>query len=199
MADAQDIKAGARLRAVDGSGTIQVRDLLGDSVVYSWDDDPTQTVVRPLVRFLGWFEPLPDLPKSKREAREQHEASRARDTEPAPAPKTEAQIRKDRPLARGVLFYFPDALMAVAELSRVGNEQHNAGQPMHWAFGKSTDEADCILRHLVDAGTLDTDGMPHSAKVAWRALALLQRELEKADPELHAQRQAARDRAASGK
>jgi hypothetical protein len=70
---------------------------------------------------------------------------------------------------------------------------------MHWAYGKSTDEADCILRHLVDAGTLDTDGMPHSAKVAWRALALLQRELESADPELHARRQEARDRAAAGK
>lgn len=35
------------------------------------------------------------------------------------------------------------------------------------------------MRHLVDAGTLDTDGIRHSTKVAWRALANLQKELEK--------------------
>jgi hypothetical protein len=51
---------------------------------------------------------------------------------------------------------------------------------MHHARGKSTDHADCILRHLIDRGTVDTDGIRHSAKVAWRALALLQLELEEA-------------------
>ena len=48
---------------------------------------------------------------------------------------------------------------------------------MRWAKKKSTDEADCILRHLKDRGTFDSDGVRHSAKVAWRALALLQREM----------------------
>ena len=91
-----------------------------------------------------------------------------------------AQERKERPLARGVLDYFPDALMEVAHVSFVGNEQHNPGQPLHWAKEKSTDEADCILRHLSQRGTIDTDGLRHSAKVAWRALALLQRELDAA-------------------
>lgn len=86
--------------------------------------------------------------------------------------------RKALPIASGVLDYFPDALLAVAEVSRVGNEQHNPGQPLHWAKEKSTDEADALLRHLIDRGTRDTDGMRHSAKVAWRALALLQRELD---------------------
>lgn len=89
-----------------------------------------------------------------------------------------AAERKALPIASGVLDYFPDALLAVAEVSRVGNEQHNPGQPLHWAKEKSTDEADALLRHLIDRGTLDTDGMRHSAKVAWRALALLQRELD---------------------
>lgn len=106
------------------------------------------------------------------------------------------QYRKDRPLARGVLAYFPDALAEVANVSRVANEQHNPGQPMHWAYGKSMDHADCILRHLIDAGTLDDDGLSHTAKVAWRALALLQTELEARDPELHERRQAQRDEAA---
>ena len=49
---------------------------------------------------------------------------------------------------------------------------------MHWAKHLSTDHADCIVRHLVDRGTRDSDGLRHSAKVAWRALALLQTEIE---------------------
>ncbi len=91
---------------------------------------------------------------------------------------SDAKIRKALPLCTGVLDYFPDALLAVAAVSRVGNEQHNPGQPLHWAKEKSTDEADSLLRHLVDRGRRDTDGTRHSAKVAWRALALLQREIE---------------------
>lgn len=92
---------------------------------------------------------------------------------------TDAQARKNIPLASGLLHYFPAALCAVASLSRVGNEQHNPGQPLHHARGKSTDHADTILRHQLDAGTIDTDGVRHSVKVAWRALAQLQEELER--------------------
>ena len=91
---------------------------------------------------------------------------------------TDARARKEIPLVRGLLDYFPAALAAVAEVSRIGNEQHNPGQDLHWARGKSSDHADCIVRHLVDRGTLDSDGTGHTAKVAWRALALLQEELE---------------------
>jgi len=89
-----------------------------------------------------------------------------------------ASDRKARPIARGVLDYFPDALAEVAYVSKIGNDQHNPGQELHWAKEKSTDHADCILRHLVDRGKFDTDGTRHSAKVAWRALALLQIELD---------------------
>src|SRR5678810_653130 len=89
-----------------------------------------------------------------------------------------AQERKQRPLATGVLDYFPDALMEVAHCSYVGNEQHNPGQKLYWAKEKSTDEPDALLRHLKDRGTRDSDGVRHSAKVAWRALAMLQREIE---------------------
>lgn len=87
--------------------------------------------------------------------------------------------RKTHPMASGLLWYFPDALAEVAHVSFVGNQQHNAGQPMHWARGKSTDHADCAMRHLADAGTLDVDGLRHTAKAAWRVLALLQEELER--------------------
>lgn len=88
------------------------------------------------------------------------------------------QGRKEHPVASGVLDYFPDALVAVAKISWEGNNQHNPGQPLHWARGKSTDEADAMIRHFLQRGSLDTDGMRHSAKMAWRALALLQKEIE---------------------
>lgn len=89
--------------------------------------------------------------------------------------------RKAVPLARGLLDYFPAALAAVAKLSKAGNDKHNPGQPLHHSRGKSSDHADCIIRHLVDRGEVDPeDGIRHSVKVAWRALAQLQEELEAA-------------------
>lgn len=87
--------------------------------------------------------------------------------------------RLDFPMFDGLLAYFPNALAEVARVSFLGNEQHNPGQPMHWARGKSTDHENKIIRHLVDAGKLDSRGVRHSARVAWRALALLQEELER--------------------
>lgn len=89
-----------------------------------------------------------------------------------------AAERKARPIYSGVLRYFPDALLEVAHCSHVGNEQHNPGAPLHWDRAKSTDEPDALARHLLDAGTRDDDGVRHSAKVAWRALAMLQKEIE---------------------
>lgn len=91
---------------------------------------------------------------------------------------TNADERKTYPIATGVLGYFPDAIAEVAHVSWVGNNQHNPGQPLHWDRSKSTDEADCLIRHFLQRGTLDTDGVRHSAKTAWRALALLQKEIE---------------------
>lgn len=91
---------------------------------------------------------------------------------------TDAADRKALPVFSGVLRYFPDALAEVALVSRVGNEQHHPGEPLHWDKSKSTDEGDALIRHQLDAGTFDTDGIRHSAKVAWRALAQLQRELD---------------------
>lgn len=92
---------------------------------------------------------------------------------------TDAQARKAVPIFSGVLMYFPDAVAAVAECSQKGNDQHHPGKPLHWDRNKSTDELDALTRHLVEAGTIDTDGIRHSAKVAWRALANLQKEIEK--------------------
>jgi hypothetical protein len=91
---------------------------------------------------------------------------------------TDRKERKERPIARGVLDYFPDAMAEIAHVSFVGNEQHNPGQPMHWSKNLSDDHADALVRHLLQRGGVDTDGLSHTAKVAWRALALLQTEIE---------------------
>ena len=91
---------------------------------------------------------------------------------------TDGTERKALPITTGVLDYFPLALLEVARCSKAGNDQHNPGQPLHWAKEKSTDHADSLVRHLMERGTLDTDQIRHSAKVAWRALALLQTEME---------------------
>jgi len=91
--------------------------------------------------------------------------------------------RKTIPIVTGVLDYFPDALLAVAKVSLLGNDQHNPGQPLHWSRGISDYHADSLGRHLLDRGKLDKDGTRHSAKVAWRALAILQLEIEGAKNE----------------
>jgi hypothetical protein len=90
----------------------------------------------------------------------------------------DAEGRKRCPVATGVLDYFPDALVAVSQVSWQGNEQHNPGQSLHWNRAKSADESDTVLRHFMQRGTLDSDGQRHSAKMAWRALAILQKEIE---------------------
>ena len=93
-----------------------------------------------------------------------------------------AQGRKDHPVFTGVLMYFPDAIAAVAAVSKAGNDQHNPGQPLHWAREKSTDQTDTATRHMMDHGvgfTKDMDGQYHLAKAAWRILAELQLTIEK--------------------
>ena len=85
---------------------------------------------------------------------------------------------EDRNSYMPVFHDFPDALMEVAHASWVGNEQHNPGEPLHWSRHKSSDHIDCAVRHLIEAGKIDSDGVRHSAKAAWRALAVLQLEIE---------------------
>ena len=86
--------------------------------------------------------------------------------------------RKNTPVASGVIDYFPDAIRAIAQCSLAGNEQHNPGSKLHWDRSKSGDEADALMRHFMERGTIDSDGIRHSTKAAWRALALLQKEIE---------------------
>lgn len=104
---------------------------------------------------------------------------------------TDSDERKNIPMAAGVLAYFPAALAGVARVSKAGNDKHNPGQRLHWARGKSSDHADCIIRHLMDVQGLIAELshyvftaagekeirdqlMLEASQLAWRALALSQ-------------------------
>ena len=83
-----------------------------------------------------------------------------------------AEERKMIPLYRGLLCYFPDALVEVAKQSVKGHLQHSPGEDisnLRWIKEKSSDELDAMMRH-----TLEGDW----AAMAWRALAHLQRQLD---------------------
>ena len=99
------------------------------------------------------------------------------------AKEVKAKSRKDIPVFSGVLKYFPNALKEVAKCSKAGNDQHHPDKPLHWDMNKSTDEYDALTRHLIDhtINPMDDDGVLHLAKVAWRALAGLERHLTNKD------------------
>ena len=90
-----------------------------------------------------------------------------------------AEERKATPVFSGVLKYFPNALKEVAKCSQAGNDQHHPDKPLHWDMDKSKDEYDALTRHLIDhtINPIDDDGVLHLTKVAWRALAGLERHL----------------------
>ena len=99
---------------------------------------------------------------------------------------TDSNIRKEYPLLLGCLNYFPAAIAGVSNISKIGNDKHNPGQPLHHARGKSMDHGDCIIRHLMDTENLLSNFKLEDSQVkidsillevnqlAWRALAYSQ-------------------------
>lgn len=98
---------------------------------------------------------------------------------------TDSYERKNYPIMSGFLKYFPAAIAGVANLSKIGNDKHNPGQPLHHARGKSSDHGDCIIRHLMDLqdliaakdkGALITEEqiLLEASSLAWRSLAYSQ-------------------------
>lgn len=95
---------------------------------------------------------------------------------------TDPAARKRLPLWTFLTTYFPDAFVEVVKVAVAGNDQHNPGQPLHWAREKSTNQMDTAMRHMWDhsrGSALDTDGCYHLAKAIWRLSAELQLALEK--------------------
>lgn len=105
-------------------------------------------------------------------------------TAPSTAPKggrlldrLTSEQRKEYPMATGLLDYFPDACAEIAHVSFLGNQKHNPGLALHWSRGKSSDHADCVIRHYTTRSGLDGKVL-HLAEAAWRACADLQLALE---------------------
>lgn len=104
---------------------------------------------------------------------------------------TDSNARKEYPLFRGVLRYFPAALAGAARISKMGNDKHNPGEELHHARGKSQDHGDCIIRHLIDTADLISaldksignvtkqDVLNEASQLVWRALAFSQELHEK--------------------
>ena len=88
---------------------------------------------------------------------------------------TDSALRKQMPVYRGFLAYFPDAAHLVSMLSARANQKHAPGQPIQWVKGLSADHEDCLARHLVDIGKMDPEmGLDYRVHVAWRGMAQLQ-------------------------
>ncbi len=88
---------------------------------------------------------------------------------------TDPAARKAIPIVTGCLDYFPDALAAVARLSKKANDKHNPGEPMRWSREKSSDHADCIGRHMTERNQIDPEfDEGFWVHIAWRALAQAQ-------------------------
>lgn len=95
---------------------------------------------------------------------------------------TDNAARKALPIWTYMMEYFPDALLAEVGVAVAGNDQHNPGQPLHWAREKSKDQMNTALRHMWDHSrgtTKDVDGQYHLAKAIWRLKAELQLTIEK--------------------
>ena len=82
---------------------------------------------------------------------------------------TDAKQRKSIPIYTGFIKYFPDAIVEVTKQSVTGSKQHH-GDKVWWDKSKSKDELDSLMRHMLEGDW---------AAVAWRAMANLQRELDK--------------------
>lgn len=90
---------------------------------------------------------------------------------------TDYAERKAIPLYSFLTGYFPLAIIEMVKVAVEGNKQHNPGEPLHWARGKSMDQLNTAMRHQFDHGmgqTYDTDGTMHLAKAMWRLGAEIQ-------------------------
>jgi hypothetical protein len=113
----------------------------------------------------------------------QYSNAAARDPKNIAGIAEDPKARKAMPVCTGLLDYFPDACADVARLSKVANERHNPGQPMHWSRNISNDHADCIVRHTMDRSKPTMEGRAtffHATMAAWRAMAQLQTLIEEA-------------------
>ena len=81
------------------------------------------------------------------------------------------RARKQIPIHTGFMQYFPRAITAVSQHSLLGGLQHGqTAQSLTWDRSLSGDELDAMMRHIIDEDW---------TAVAWRAMANLEKHLEK--------------------
>lgn len=91
------------------------------------------------------------------------------------------------PIFQGLFQYFPNALRAIADVSKYGKEKYNlAYDDVNWARvdGGFARYADALSRHILDNFSSSHDpesGLLHLAHAAWNALAVLELMLRKED------------------
>jgi len=87
-------------------------------------------------------------------------------------------------LLRFFIRKFPRAILALAEVSRAGDEKHDGTVRSYCDIENGHQEyTEAMVRHIFDEvlhGPVDPeDGALHAAKIAWGALARLEIQLEK--------------------
>lgn len=91
------------------------------------------------------------------------------------------------PIFQGLFQYFPNALKAVANVSKYGKEKYDlAYDDVNWVRVEGGLEryADALSRHILDHFNSSRDpesGLLHLAHAAWNALAVLELKLRKED------------------
>ena len=108
----------------------------------------------------------------------------------------DAKERKRLQLYTFMFGYFPDAWLAIVDVARAGNDQHNPGEPLHWSRHKSSDQMNAAFNHIFDYGLgskKDIDGCRHLAKAAWRLMAQDQLDIEREKQDADEARLAMRD------
>lgn len=128
----------------------------------------------------AWPHDVPDFAKGNAQKAQEQIVEKLQMTLPI-----DSNERKEYPLFLGCLRYFPAALSGVARISKMGNDKHNKGEPLHHSRHKSNDHSDCITRHLLDVEDLlaalergqhvkPDQILIEVSQMAWRALALSQ-------------------------
>ncbi len=101
----------------------------------------------------------------------------------------DAEARKSAPVDDVINGYFPNTVIELARYAKYGNDKHNPGEELHWAYTKSTDHGNCLMRHQMQADEIDpSSGYYHAVAVAIRALMQCETILLKNHPELRAGR-----------
>jgi hypothetical protein len=97
------------------------------------------------------------------------------------------QERKNLPMWRACLMFFPKTFVAITKLSMKGQKQHKYNEgDIHWDRSKSKDDWDSLIRHMFNLQEAiknkDVAGIrEHAPAISWRGNAISEKALDLAD------------------